>query len=144
MRPGASSGCGAGTDAVGSVRARVSISGPGGHSWTDRGRPSAVRALLERGAELLRHAGAETPVNIGLVSGGRSVNTIADRAELVVEMRALDEARLDACASELEGLAVAPPLSVSMHTLAERIDARSLDLGARQLEAVLRRLLGPA
>ena len=33
------------TDAVGSVRVRLTVTGPGGHSWWDRGRPSAVHEL---------------------------------------------------------------------------------------------------
>ena len=32
-------------EAVGSVRARVRVSGPGGHSWEDRGTPSAIDGL---------------------------------------------------------------------------------------------------
>ncbi|MQA04696.1 MAG: M20/M25/M40 family metallo-hydrolase [Streptosporangiales bacterium] len=33
------------TDAVGSVRARLEVTGPGGHSWWDKDRPSAVHGL---------------------------------------------------------------------------------------------------
>ena len=190
-------------DPVGSFRARVVVAGPGGHSWADRETPSAIHALFTLGAELTALGSAAGPVNVGLVSGGRSVNTIAGRAELVVEMRALDEATLDGFASALEKLAVPPPLSVSiellgrrpsgqlprdaplleavravraelglpdrleagstdanaalargipaltlgiargsgMHTLEERIDAGSLELGRKQLELVLQRLL---
>ena len=36
-------------DAVGSVRYRVAVSGPGGHSWWDWGTPSAVHALVGDG-----------------------------------------------------------------------------------------------
>jgi tripeptide aminopeptidase len=43
-------------DAVGSVRARVRVDGPGGHSWADRGTPSAVHALLGLGTRLLELA----------------------------------------------------------------------------------------
>ncbi len=82
-------------DAVGSLRASVRVTGPGGHSWVDRGRPSAIHALLELGASLARESSTDVPVNVGLVSGGRSVNTIAGEAELAVEARALDEAALD-------------------------------------------------
>ena len=31
---------------VGSVRARMAVTGPGGHSWRDRGTPSALHALV--------------------------------------------------------------------------------------------------
>ena len=32
--------------AVGSLRYRVTVRGPGGHSWGDRGAPSAIHALI--------------------------------------------------------------------------------------------------
>lgn len=107
-------------DAVGSVRARVTVTGPGGHSWGDRGRPSAVHALLELGSQLVRGSTRELPVNVGLLSGGRAVNAIADRAELLVEVRALDEGPLDAFASELELLAVAAPLAIAVELVGRR------------------------
>lgn len=190
-------------DAVGSVRARVTVSGPGGHSWVDRGAPSAVHALLALGTELLAGSTREAPVNVGLVAGGRSVNTIADAAELVVELRSLEPAALKGFQATLAGLRAEPPLRVEveqlgtrpagrlerdqpllaevravrgelglpdalgdgstdanaalaagipalvlgvssgsgMHSLDERIDLASLELGRRQLEGVLRRLL---
>ena len=34
------------TDAVGSLRVQLTVTGPGGHSWWDRGRPSAVHELF--------------------------------------------------------------------------------------------------
>ena len=34
------------TDAVGSLRVQLTVTGPGGHSWWDRGRPSAVHELV--------------------------------------------------------------------------------------------------
>ena len=62
---------------VGSTRARVRMSGPGGHSWADRGTPSAIHALLPIGAAL-----AASGANIGTISGGSAVNAIAAEAEL--------------------------------------------------------------
>ena len=40
-------------DAVGSLRARISVDGPGGHSWANRGRPSAIDEVcrIARGAQ---------------------------------------------------------------------------------------------
>ena len=106
-------------DGVGSVRAHVAVTGPGGHSWKDRGRASAVHALLDLGAGLARLGTDEAPVNIGLVSGGRSVNTIAERAELLVERRSLDEPPLDEFAAALE-LELASPLAVSVEIVGRR------------------------
>jgi tripeptide aminopeptidase len=107
-------------DAVGSVRARVAVGGPGGHSWADRGTPSAIHALLGLAAELTGLGGPETPVNVGLVSGGRSVNAIADRAELLVEMRAVEEAPLDEFRGRLDALALPPPLRAEVEIVGHR------------------------
>jgi tripeptide aminopeptidase len=123
-------------DAVGSLRARVRVTGPGGHSWVDRGRASAIHALLDLGATLARRSTPEAPVNIGLVSGGRSVNTIAGEAELVVELRSLDEPTLERFTGHLAGLEVEPPLRVEIETMGRRPAGR-LDRASPLLDVVL-------
>src|SRR5262249_49164087 len=60
-------------DAVGSLRARVSVRGPGGHPWVDSGTESSVHALIDLGRSMLDVAGDQVSVNIGKVSGGSSV-----------------------------------------------------------------------
>ncbi len=130
-------------DAVGSLRARVTVRGPGGHSWADRGRPSAIHALVGLAEQIARAGTPAAPVNIGVISGGRSVNSIADEAELVVERRSLDEADLEAFADGLAALAVAPPLALAAETVGRRPAGR-LDRRSGLLEALLgvRRELG--
>jgi acetylornithine deacetylase/succinyl-diaminopimelate desuccinylase-like protein len=130
-------------DAVGSVRARVTVRGPGGHSWRDRGRASAIDGLLEVAARLRILGTTDAPVNVGVVRGGRSVNSIADEAELLVERRALDQPPLDAFAAVLADLALAPPLTVQAEIVGRRPAGR-LPRDAPLLEHVLavRRGLG--
>lgn len=130
-------------DAVGCVRARVTVRGPGGHSWTDRGSSSAIDGLLEVTARLRGLGTADAPVNAGVVRGGRSVNAIADEAELLVERRALDPAPLDAFAAALADLALAAPLTVQTEIVGRRPAGR-LARDAPLLEHVLavRRELG--
>ncbi|MEZ5098974.1 MAG: M20/M25/M40 family metallo-hydrolase [Thermoleophilia bacterium] len=122
-------------DAVGSVRARVVARGPGGHSWADRGRPSAIHALLELGAALVRLGDREAPVNVGSIAGGGAVNAIAESAELVVERRALDEPPLVSFLAELERLAAAAPLDVAVEVVGRR-EAGRLPRDARLLRVV--------
>jgi len=179
---------------VGSVRARLTMTGPGGHSWRDRGTPSALHALIRLGDDLV-----DGGVNIGRISGGGAVNAIASRAEMFVELRSLDDGELSAFEARLRGLTVPPPLALEceivgrrgagqiapdhplvravlearrplglgevfgagstdanaaavlgipavgigcahgegMHTVHERIDLRSLEVGVAQLQAVL-------
>jgi len=83
-------------DAVGSLRARLAVRGPGGHSWWDRGRPSALHALVSMLTVLLAEGTPEAPLNIGRVTGGGAINAIAADAEATIEVRSLDERALDA------------------------------------------------
>jgi acetylornithine deacetylase/succinyl-diaminopimelate desuccinylase-like protein len=107
-------------DAVGSLRARLTVRGPGGHSWEDRGTPSAVHALLALAAELAELGTREAPVNIGTLAGGRSVNTIADHGELLVERRALAQEPLDQFAEALDRLRLPAPLAVATEVVGRR------------------------
>ena len=84
-------GCdGAVTQAVGSRRFRVTVTGPGGHSFTDAGTPHPIAALARALAVL-----ADTPLpaqpvttlNIGLMHGGTSVNSIPESATAAVDFR---------------------------------------------------------
>jgi acetylornithine deacetylase/succinyl-diaminopimelate desuccinylase-like protein len=111
-------------DAVGSMRLRVSVTGPGGHSWENRGRPSAVHALLQLGAPLVQLSSRDSPVNVGTISGGQSVNTIAAEAELVVEMRSLEGASLEHFAEGVRRLEVEAPLVVSVEEVGHRPTGR--------------------
>ncbi len=182
---------------VGSLRARISVTGPGGHSWWNRGTPSAVHGLVEIAAEL-----AGSGANVGRIAGGGAVNAIASEAEMLVERRSLHEDELARFGARLGQLSVAPPLELGceivgrrgagklpedhplmrmvmsarrelglpeacgsgstdansaiahgipavaigcgrgsgMHTVHERIELDSLELGCLQLEAVLRSL----
>jgi tripeptide aminopeptidase len=130
-------------DAVGSARVRIRVQGPGGHSWVDRGRPSAVHGLLALGQDLLAHATLDNPVNLGTISGGQSVNTIAAEAELIAEMRSLDEDPLDAFVAAAESLVVQEPLTVTVDGVGRRPAGR-LDRASPLLAAVrsVRRELG--
>jgi tripeptide aminopeptidase len=85
----------------GSVRVRIACTAPGGHSWADRGAPSAAHALIRLLGEVLAEPGVEA-VNVnGLASEGQ-VNAIAPRAGALLDLRDLDGARLGAARAALE------------------------------------------
>jgi tripeptide aminopeptidase len=85
---------------IGSERYRVTYSGAGGHPWADRGTASAVHGLIARAAELVAIApGTDAVLNVGRVTGGTSINTIAAEASLELDLRAADGARLAALAA---------------------------------------------
>ena len=83
--------------AVGSRRFRITVRGPGGHSWGDFGRPNAIQRLSKLIAELDAiplPRSPKTTLNVGMISGGVSVNTIAPEASCLLDLRSIDESAL--------------------------------------------------
>jgi tripeptide aminopeptidase len=81
---------GAVTQAVGSQRFQVSISGPGGHSFTDAGTPNPIAALATALAALVEVPLPDEPrstMNLGTIRGGTSVNSIPESAHATVDFR---------------------------------------------------------
>jgi len=71
-------------------RLRIACHTEGGHSWLHFGRPSAIHHLMRLGAQIAALHPPETPrttYNIGVIEGGRSVNTIASEAALLLDLR---------------------------------------------------------
>jgi len=86
--------------AVGSKRIRVTVYGPGGHSWGAFGEPSAIHELAGIITDLTAVAipsDPRTTYNVGLIEGGVSVNTVAPFARGRLDVRypkGIDEDRL--------------------------------------------------
>ena len=85
--------------AVGSHRYRITVETEGGHSFNNFGRRNAIQVLAELISELYKVdvpavAGSRTTYNVGAISGGTSVNTIAQKAEMLYEYRSNDRACL--------------------------------------------------
>lgn len=82
------------TTAVGSVRYRVTVDGPGGHAWERAGGPSAVHvaADLVVGAAALAAPGGSpiVAVNVGRIEGGEAINSRAERCTFDVDLRSDD------------------------------------------------------
>jgi acetylornithine deacetylase/succinyl-diaminopimelate desuccinylase-like protein len=78
------------TQGLGSRRFRVVIKGPGGHSFTDAGRPNPINALalgLARLAEISLPDEPRTTMNVGTIQGGQSVNSIPESAQAAIDFR---------------------------------------------------------
>ncbi len=87
---------------LGSRRFRVTIRGPGGHSWVDWGTPNPVHALVSLGARLASLKLPTTPkttLTIARLGGGKSINAIPQSAWLETDTRSADGAALE----KLEG-----------------------------------------
>lgn len=83
--------------ATGSRRWEISFAGPGGHSFENFGNPSAVHAMgraIARIAELEVAQDPRTTFNVGVVSGGTGVTSIAASATMRVDIRSNDAAEL--------------------------------------------------
>ena len=78
---------------VGSQRFRVTVTTQGGHSYMDFGRPNAIAQLAAVVSDLYAvgiPSYGRTTCNVGTISGGTSVNTIAQSAEMLCEYRSDD------------------------------------------------------
>ena len=76
--------------AVGSKRLRIGVRTIGGHSYSSFGNPNAIAQLSELIHTLYQiqvPAQGKTTYNVGMISGGTSVNTIAQSAEMLYEFR---------------------------------------------------------
>lgn len=76
--------------AVGSRRFRIEVKTQGGHSLNDFGRPNAIAclaAIIEKLYQVQVPEKGRTTYNVGTISGGTSVNTIAQQAEMLYEFR---------------------------------------------------------
>jgi tripeptide aminopeptidase len=85
------------TRALGSLRFRITITGPGGHSWTDAGTLNPILLLsqaLTHIAALKLPANPLTTINVGLISGGTSINSIPESASALLDIRSTDPAQL--------------------------------------------------
>jgi acetylornithine deacetylase/succinyl-diaminopimelate desuccinylase-like protein len=89
--------------AVGSLRYRVTFSGPGGHSYGAFGRANPHHALghaIDRftslAAPITKTEGAKATYSVGLIGGGTSVNSIPFESWMEVDMRSVDPVKLRA------------------------------------------------
>lgn len=82
---------------VGSRRLRVRYRAPGGHSFGDFGKSSAIHGLVTacaRFAALPVPEEPKTTLNVGTIKGGTSINAIAEEAEALIDMRSVGTAEL--------------------------------------------------
>ncbi len=91
--------------AIGVKRYRITAKTKGGHSWSDYGKPSAIHVLSKLVVELTSMRLPESPrttMNVGKISGGTSVNTIAAEAWLELDLRSEGQESLAELISKVE------------------------------------------
>jgi tripeptide aminopeptidase len=85
------------THALGSQRYLVTVTGPGGHSWTDAGRANPIVLLsraIERFFAVTLPDIPRTTMNVGTVEGGTAINAIPERAAARFDVRSTDPEQL--------------------------------------------------
>jgi len=86
--------------ALASRRFDVTITGPGGHSWSDYGIPNPVHALSRAVTFFTDEApspngGPRSSFNFGVIEGGSSINSIPSDARAKIDLRSEDPDRID-------------------------------------------------
>ena len=92
------------TRALGSLRFRVTITGPGGHSWADAGTPNPILHLSRALAQISNMNLPTDPLltlNVGHISGGTSINSIPESASALLDLRSTDATQLVSAATEV-------------------------------------------
>ena len=90
-------GLGAASGAVGSNRYRVTFSAAGGHSYGQFGLVNPIHALgraIEKISRLEVPDSPKTIFNVGMISGGTSVNSIARTASMEIDLRSVSAEEL--------------------------------------------------
>ena len=90
------------TRALGSLRLRATILGPGGHSWADAGAPNPIFLISQALAACARFdlpAEPRTVLNAGQIAGGTSVNSIPSSASVLLDLRSTDPSEIDRLSS---------------------------------------------
>ena len=93
--------------AVGVKRYRVTAKTAGGHSWSDYRKPSAIHELSRLVVDLTSMKLPESPrttMNVGRISGGTSINTIASEAWFELDLRSEGQESLAELVSAVESL----------------------------------------
>ena len=83
---------------LGVARYRISAQCQGGHAWVNQGEPSAIHelaAVIHTMTEIILPQKPRSSLNVGIVQGGTSINTIAASAFCEVDLRSEDQAGLE-------------------------------------------------
>lgn len=145
---------------VGSHRYAVEVRTVGGHSFQKFGNPNAIAQLAELVSEIYqievpKEGNSRTTYNVGKISGGTSVNTIAQYAEMLCEYRSDNVKCLSIMQARFEKIfadAKAAGMDITVTKVGDRpcasskldaaAQARLCDLGKRIVEEVTGKEVG--
>ncbi len=125
------------SQALGSRRFEVSFTGPGGHSWSDFGIGNPVHALSRAVASFVDHRPLDprtTPkvsINVGLLEGGSSVNSIAAVARAKIDIRSESNEKIEELVSSLHAAVARAEEIENARAVGNKVAAKIREIGNR-------------
>lgn len=121
--------------ALASRRFEVSVTGPGGHSWSDYGAGNPVHALSLAIADFTAAVPADSAprssFNFGVIQGGTSITCIPTEARAKVDLRSEKADRIEEMASLLAASVTKAAETENSRATGGRVTARLKEIGAR-------------
>lgn len=115
---------------LGVERYKISVTTPGGHSWVDYGEPSAIHELCRLVNRLMDIDVPQSPcstMNVGMIQGGTSVNTIAAQAWMELDLRSEDGPTLARMVNSMQKIckqAPHPRVTINTQRIGKRLAGR--------------------
>ena len=121
--------------ALASRRFDVTITGPGGHSWSDYGVGNPVHALSRAVTMFTDGAtnpgGPKSSFNFGVIEGGSSINSIPSEARAKVDLRSESAERIDQMAGLLASTVERAIEVENSRSAGGRVAGRVKEIGSR-------------
>ena len=123
--------------ALGSRRFEVVFSGSGGHSWSDFGIGNPVHALNRAMAAFIDarpldpRSVPKIAVNVGIIEGGSSVNSIPSSARAKVDIRSEHNDRIDELVASLHNAVARAEEVENARALGSKVTVKIREIGTR-------------
>jgi acetylornithine deacetylase/succinyl-diaminopimelate desuccinylase-like protein len=122
--------------ALASKRFEITLTGPGGHSWSDYGVANPAHALsrmitLFADQRALDNGGPRSSFNFGILEGGSSINSIPDLARAKVDLRSASVARIEAMSAQLLECLESAVDRENQQSTGARLNAKIKEIGSR-------------
>lgn len=126
--------------AIGVKRYRIDITAAGGHSWGSFGKTSAIHELAHLIAAIDRlqiPATPKTTYNVGIIEGGTSINTIAQSASMLLDLRSESPEALETVVQKVQRLVAEANKRYKRHNI-EKSQVTMTQIGNRPAGAIER------